>query len=314
VTGGSGFIGAHLTRRLVQLGHAVTVIDLADPAPPVDGAVYVRRDVRELPLLAKLVDDCTAVYHLAATVSVPLSEQDPIASHANNVEATLGVLEVIRARNRAHPARPPTRLVFASSAAVYGARGDDGRALAEEDVAEIFSSHYAAQKHQSEQAIQLHGSRDALPALVFRLFNVFGPRQDPGSPYSGVISVFCRRAREGRPLALHGGGAQTRDFVSVHDVTDARAAALALPRDAWDARPVNLGSGKRTTIRELAERIVAAFGSRSAITPAARRDADVLHSLADISRARAVLGFEPRVDLSTGLRELAREAPGGAVG
>ncbi len=304
VTGGAGFIGTHLSRRLVGLGHEVRIIDREDPVDPVAGATYLKGDVRDRALSSQAMEGGDVVYHLAATVSVLLCQKDPVDSYSNNFQATLGLLELVRER-RARDGKA-IRFAFASTAAVYGALGDDGRALREDDVAEEFMSFYAAQKHASAQAIRLYRTAHGIPAWIFRLFNVFGPGQDPMSPYSGVITVFARLAHEGRPLSLHGGGAQTRDFVSVHDVVDGCVAPLALEDSTWTALPMNLGTGNVTTVRLLAETIRRVSGSSSEIVTAPAREGDVGHSRADISRARQLLHFEPKRGLETGLEELLR--------
>ncbi|MBI3544073.1 MAG: NAD-dependent epimerase/dehydratase family protein [Deltaproteobacteria bacterium] len=305
VTGGAGFVGTHLSRKLVQLGYEVRVIDLRKPTTVVDGVEYVQGDVRNAELLDSLVARAGTVYHLAATVSVPLCQKDPIDSYSNNLTATLMVLEAIRKNSATR--EKPIRLVFASTAALYGSMGDDGRALKEEDVASEFFSFYAAQKHASEKAIELYRSALGIPAVVYRFFNIFGPGQDPSSPYSGVITIFSKFAREGRPMPLNAGGIQTRDFISVYDIANACAAAMSLPVEKWDAKPMNLGTGKSITVRQLAEMIREISGGRSEITTAPAREGDVIHSLADISRARAVIGFKPEHDLKTGLIQLLRE-------
>jgi UDP-glucose 4-epimerase len=302
VTGGAGFIGTHLCRRLASQSHRVRVLDLRAPETAVPSVEYVRGDVRDAALLEKCMAGVTTVYHLAATVSVPLCQKDPIESYSNNFTATVVVLEAIR--RRAAAGHPSPRLVFASTAALYGTNGDDGRALREEDAAIEFLSFYAAQKDASERAISLYARTFGVPAAVFRFFNVYGPGQDPTSPYSGVITVFSRLAREGRDLPLNGGGAQTRDFISVHDLVDGLVAPLSGGKAAWDAEPMNLGSGTAITVRELASKIREALGGRFALVDAPPREGDVLHSRADIRRAREKLGFAPRRDLLTGLREL----------
>lgn len=300
VTGGAGFVGTHLCRKLTALGFSVTAIDLRKPATVVPGVEYIQGDVRNQELLDSLVKKSSVVYHLAATVSVPLCQKDPVESYSNNFDATLAVLEAIRKKNDA----PHTRIVFASTAALYGSKGDDGRALAEHDIAEEFMSFYAAQKHASEQAIALYRACYGIPAVTYRFFNIYGPGQDPTSPYSGVITVFSRFAKENKPLPLNGGGHQTRDFISVYDIVQGCVSALELPADQWTARPMNLGTGKSITVRQLAELIKKASGAASEITTAPAREGDVVHSLADISRARQVIGFAPQHDLEQGLSEL----------
>lgn len=305
ITGGVGFVGTHLSRKLAQLGHVVRVLDLRKPATAVEGVEYIQGDVRNSQLLHEMVAKASTVYHLAATVSVPLCQRDPLDSYSNNFTATLMVLESIRKLSEGRAT--PIRLVFASTAALYGSKGDDGRALTENDTAAEFFSFYAAQKHACERAIELYKSTFGIPSVVFRFFNIFGPGQDPSSPYSGVITIFGRLVREGKPLPLNGGGVQTRDFISVHDIVGACASALRLPDSSWDAKPINLGTGKSITVRQLAEMIREISGGKSELIDAPAREGDVIHSLSNIQRARAVLEFNPEHDLKTGLLQLMRD-------
>jgi UDP-glucose 4-epimerase len=200
--------------------------------------------------------------------------------------------------------KTPPAIVYSSTAALYGDLGNDGRALEESEIAEEFSSFYAAQKHASEKAIQLYANFHGIPATIFRFFNVFGPGQDPKSPYSGVISVLMELAREGKPLPLNGGGSQTRDFISVHDIVLACAAVLEVPTAQWTSKPMNLGSGASITIRQLAEMISRIHGGKPKLVDAPPREGDVLHSRADITRAREILGFTPAHSLQQGLQEI----------
>ncbi len=302
VTGGAGFIGTHLCAELVRRGNQVIVIDLKAPPRVVAGVEYIQGDVRNSALIEKHLDRVQTVYHLAATVSVPLCQNDPVESYSNNFTATLILLDAIRKKMTEQ--KRVIRFAFASTAALYGDAGNDGRALKEEDAADRFLSYYAAQKANSEQAIDLYRKTHGIPALAFRFFNVFGPGQDPSSPYSGVITVFARFAKEGKAMPLNGGGTQTRDFISVYDLVGALADSLKLSEDQWDASPINLGTGKVITVRELAETIKSVSGTASEITVAPPREGDVLHSKADITRARQVLHFNPSHSLRDGLREL----------
>ncbi len=303
VTGGAGFIGTHLIRRLTEQGFAVTSLDLRPPKDPVAKANYVIGDVRAEGLVERLIEDFdenSAIYHLAATVSVPLCQQDPLESYSNNFTATVIVLEAIR-KHAEKKKSPPLRMVFASTAAIYGSMGDDGRALKETDVAPTFLSYYGAQKFASEQAMDQYLKAFRIPSLPFRFFNVFGPGQDPTSPYSGVITVFSRLAKEGKPLPLNGGGIQTRDFISVHDIIEGLSQALSVPRQNWDARPTNLGTGSTVTILQLAEHITKELKTGSKPVSAPPREGDVVHSKADISRAKSLLGFMPKHSFSEAL-------------
>lgn len=302
VTGGAGFIGTHLCRKLQGQGLRVLSLDLREPAVPVPGVKYVRGDVRNPAAVEPCVQGAGAVFHLAATVSVPVCQRDPAESYSHNLTGTLVVLEAIRKAGVAAGRAPG--IVFSSSAALYGNSGNDGHALREAEVAGSFLSFYAAQKHASEKAIELYSTFYGIPATIFRFFNVFGPGQDPSSPYSGVITVLMRLAREGKALPMNGGGGQTRDFVSVHDIAAACAATLAVPFGSWSAEPMNLGSGKSITIRQLGEMISRRHGGKPRLVDAPAREGDVLHSEADISRARERLGFAPSISLEEGLAEL----------
>lgn len=302
VTGGVGFVGTHLCRKLIEMNYSVLALDLRKPTTVVPGVEYIQGDVRDKALLASLIANASTVYHLAATVSVPLCQKDPLESYSNNFDATLIVLETIR--KKFEDKKEMTKLVFASTAALYGSKGDDGRALKEHDIAEQFMSFYAAQKHASEEAIQLYRSCYGIPAVIFRFFNIFGPGQDPTSPYSGVITIFAKFAKEGRAMPLNGGGHQTRDFVSVYDIVQGCTLALSLPEDRWNAKPMNLGTGKSITVRQLAQIIKTAINTNSEITVAAPREGDVVHSKADITRAKETVGYIPTTDLEKGLSEL----------
>lgn len=302
ITGGAGFVGTHLCRKLAQLNYSVLSLDLRRPTTAVPGVEYIQGDVRDQTLLASLVAPVSTVYHLAATVSVPLCQKDPLESYSNNFNATLIVLEAIRKKFEIK--KEMTRLAFASTAALYGSKGDDGRALKENDIAEQFMSFYAAQKHASEEAIQLYRACYSIPATIFRFFNIFGQGQDPSSPYSGVITIFARFAKEGRPLPLNGGGHQTRDFVSVDDIVQGCALALKLPDAQWDAKPINLGTGASITVKQLATIIKEASRASSEIVVAPAREGDVMHSKADIGRAKEKLGYEPTTRLHGELAEL----------
>jgi UDP-glucose 4-epimerase len=303
VTGGAGFIGTHLCRKLVGLGHRVTALDLKTASTPVQGVEYVQGDVRNTALVEKLTNGIDVVYHFAATVSVPLCQKDPIESYSNNFTSTLIILDALRTEAKKARTTPPA-LVFASTAALYGDIGNDGRSIKEMDLPAEFGSFYAAQKHASEKAIQLYANFHGIPATVFRFFNVFGPGQDPTSPYSGVITVLMKLAREGKSLPLNGGGSQTRDFISVHDIVSACKAALDVPLAQWTAAPMNLGTGKSITVRQLGEMISKMYQGAPKLVDAPPREGDVLHSRADITRASQRLGFAPIHGLEKGLLEI----------
>ena len=300
ITGGAGFIGTHLCRNLIARNTRVLSLDLKEPKTPVDGVLYLIGDARNTSLVSELVDleSIETIYHLAATVSVPLCQTDPVESYSHNLIATQSVLEASRRSGR------QVRVAFASSAALYGSLGDHRNPLHEAAIAERFSSFYAAQKHASEKMIELYRDFFKVPALIFRFFNVYGVGQDPTSPYSGVITIFSKLAREKKPISVYNSGIQTRDFISVTELTSAISQALDLPSEQWDASVVNLGSGTSTTIRELAEMIRSIAGSDAPIVDLPPREGDVLHSLADIRRAKEILKFSPTSDLPVKLSHM----------
>jgi UDP-glucose 4-epimerase len=243
-----------------------------------------------------------AVYHFAAIVSVPICQAEPLESYRTNLLATTLILDCLKKQKE--QTGISARLIFSSTAASYGSQGREGVPLAEEDIASEPPSFYAAQKLGSEQAIRLFHATQGLTAVVFRFFNVFGPGQDPSSPYSGVISVFLNAIKKGSVLRLNGGGAQTRDFISVHDIVTACVAALDLPQNLCDGKAINLGTGRKVSIRRLAEAMIAQSDKSIATEVAPAREGDVMHSLADISRASRLLRWSPRVTLQQGLKEL----------
>lgn len=311
VTGGAGFIGTHLCRRLVSEGHFVRVLDLKDPKAAVPSVSYERGDVRDSKIVERLVREADAVYHFAAIVSVPLCQEKPVESHQTNLLATLQVLDAIseeqKRRNANAQARPkrPIRLIFSGSSVVYGASCQSASDRCVEDSAMAWPlSFYGAQKLGSEHAIRLYFEHHHIPSVVFRFFNVYGPGQDPKSPYSGVISIFSDAIREGRPLHLHGGGSQTRDFISVHDVVDACVRALDAPDDQCTGQAFNLGTGTSVTIRSLAEKMAHVVGRNVDLIETPAREGDVKFSLASIARAERILEWHPKVSLEQGLSEL----------
>lgn len=302
VTGGSGFIGTHLCRRLISKGHEVVVLDLRDPENPIKGVQYIKGDVRKPVDLDRTIRGVHTVYHLAAIVSIPLCQEDPFGSYETNLMGTLRVIDAIRAESGRQGRK--VRHVFASSAAVYGYLGDDGRLLKEEQTADPPISFYGAQKLGSEHAIRQSVDVYGIPSVIFRFFNVFGPGQDPKSPYSGVITLFSTRLRDKQPLSIFGDGKQTRDFVSVHDLVDALEKCAEVPEATCDGKPMNLGREKTLTINELAETMKKVTGVDVPVKHNPPREGDILHSRASIARARSTLKWEPQVSLEKGLAEI----------
>jgi UDP-glucose 4-epimerase len=304
VTGGAGFIGSHVVDLLLARDCRVIVVDdlshgkrenlsaHADDPRLQLVAVDLRDDFPAAlaPALAGLARP-DAVIHLAAQISVPRSLAEPLVDLDINLRATLRLLEWAAAAG-------VRRLILASSAAVYG---DPARMPVSEDMCDRPASPYGVSKRAAELYLHCLGPGLGVDTAALRRFNVYGPRQDPSSPYSGVVSLFMARALAGEALTILGDGAQTRDFVYVRDVARAFVAALDAPR--LDGLIANIGSAHATTIRELAAAIVRAAGSRSPIVHAPARAGDIVHSLADCARAHAALAWHPERSLAAGLAD-----------
>lgn len=302
VTGGAGFIGTYLCRTLVKQGHEVHVLDLKAPSHAVTGVFYEQADVRNSDTLAKVIRGIEAVYHLAAIVSVPLCQEAPLESHRTNLLSTLQVLEAIRTESVKQ--KKPIRMIFSGSSVVYANSIELGEYAQEDSVVTWPLSFYGAQKLGSEHAIRLYCEHYQIPSIVFRFFNVYGPGQDPKSPYSGVISIFLSAIQQGKPLFLHGGGNQTRDFVSVHDVAHACALALTTPGELCTGQAINLGTGKSISIRQLAEVMTKVANKKVHFEITEARAGDVKYSQANVLRAKERLNWMPKITLEEGIREL----------
>lgn len=302
ITGGCGFVGTHLCRALRGAKHSVRVIDIVRPASPVPGVEYLLGSILDAERMASAVKGVDAVFHLAALVSVPLCEAKAVESYETNLIGTCQVLNAIRFE-KVHCGKP-IRLIFSSTAAVYPDLGATDSALREDGPAVRPLSLYALQKLASEQLIFARCDKDGIPAVIFRFFNIYGPGQDPLSPYSGVISKFSRAIALGEDLALEGGGGQSRDFISVHDIVSACVFALGLAAAKCDALPMNLAGGTGISIRNLAQLMMEVGGRVVGTRDTPSRDVDILHSVADITKARRVLGWTPRISLTKGLAEL----------
>ena len=297
VTGGAGFIGSHLVDELVAGGCRVTVLDnlstghrrnIAHLEERID---FVEGDIRDAALLDQVIRGCEVVFHQAAVVSVSQSVEDP--AHSCEVN-DLGTVRVLDASRRAGV----RRVVLASSSAVYG---DDPRLPKTEDMAPKPLSPYAVQKLTGEHYAAVFGGLYGLETVCLRYFNVFGPRQDPSSPYSGVISIFMTRAADGQPPTIYGDGRQTRDFIFVKDVV---AANLAAAKETAAAGQVfNVGSGGCIRISELWAMIGELSGIQLDPVLAPPRPGDIRESVSDIGAIGDRLGFSPQVDLRTGLEQ-----------
>jgi UDP-glucose 4-epimerase len=297
VTGGAGFIGSHLVEALADNGCRVTVLDnlatghLSNIEHLGDRIDFVEGDIRDADLLDRVVKGCEVVFHQAAVVSVTQSVQDP--SHSCEVN-DLGTVRVLDACRRSGV----RRVVLASSSAVYG---DDPRLPKTEDMAPMPLSPYAVQKLTGELYAAIFKDLYGLETVCLRYFNVFGPRQDPSSPYSGVISIFMTKAAAGEPPTIYGDGGQTRDFVYVKDVVRANLAAASRAEAA--GKVYNVGSGSAIRIDELWQLIAELAGVALNPVLAVPRPGDIRDSVSDIGAIRKALAFTPRVELRRGLEK-----------
>jgi nucleoside-diphosphate-sugar epimerase len=298
VTGGAGFIGSHLVDALVARGARVRVVDnlvtgrRENLAPLLArGAIeFLEGDLADLEVARRAMDGVEIVLHQAAIPSVPRSVNDPIASNRANVDATLNVL--VAARDAG-----VRRVVYAASSSAYG---DTPTLPKHEAMPPAPRSPYALQKLVGEQYMTLFATLYGLETVSLRYFNVFGPRQDPSSPYSGVISLFIRALLEGRPPVVYGDGEQTRDFTYVANVVDGVLRACEAP--GVSGAVINLATGGRISLNALLDALRTITGARVAARHAPPRPGDVRDSQADISRARELLGYEPIVPFEEGLR------------
>jgi UDP-glucose 4-epimerase len=301
VTGGAGFIGSHTVDRLMETNHRVVVLDNFSTGKRANLARWVEHpalhvvtcDVSHgifaaLESVTRVHGPVERIAHLAAQVSVVHSVANPQYDMQVNYGGTLHVLEYARAKG-------VKKVVFASSAAVYG---DVAELPVGEDAPKTPLSPYGIDKYASELALDYYASVHGVATTALRFFNVYGPRQDPSSPYSGVISIFTDRARAGKPLTIFGDGQQTRDFVYVGDVVRAIVAGLG---DGNSRLVANVGMGGEITVLELARTIVELCGGRSVVEHAPPRAGEILKSRARVDRLRDQLGVVAETKLVDGL-------------
>ncbi|MBT8339915.1 MAG: SDR family oxidoreductase [Desulfatitalea sp.] len=297
VTGGAGFIGSHLVEKLVLEGCTVAVLDnltgghLINLDSVMEDITFVQGDIEDEQVLADHIRGCDVVFHQAAIVSVAKTVDQPVFSTQVNDLGTIKVLEAAR-RNGVR------RVVLASSSAVYG---DTSQLPKIESMVPAPLSPYAIQKLTNEYYAQLYYRLYGLETVCLRYFNVYGPRQDPSSTYSGVISIFMTRAINGEQPVIYGDGRQTRDFVYVRDVVQANL--LAADHDAAPGRIFNVGNSQSVEINMLWRMIADAAGCDRKPAYQDKRDGDIVHSLASIQRAKDLLAFQPMVNMQAGIRE-----------
>lgn len=294
VTGGAGFIGSHVTEALLEQGAEVIVVDDLSTGSMgnlshlegAEGLRMIEANAATLPVAA--LEGVTMGVHLAALTEVAASIEDPAGTVEVNVLGSVHVLEAL------HKAGARSAVV-ASSAAVYG----EVPVPVAEDGPHKPMSPYGAGKLAVDHFVQYYARHTDLAVCALRFFNVYGPRQHPRSPYSGVISVFTRAALLGEDLTIHGDGGQTRDFVNVTDIAKAILIALRTPEARGE--PINIGTGHGISIEDLAREIISVAGSPSRIRHDTDRPGDIRHSVAKIDKAESLLGFKASVPLRDGL-------------
>lgn len=294
VTGGAGFVGSNLAHRLVDDGHEVVIVDDLATGHRHNlpkGARFLEGSILDADLLRRAFSGADVVFHEAALGSVPRSLANPLASHHANATGTLSVLEGARQAGVG-------KVVYASSSSAYG---DTPTLPKVEDMPARPLSPYAVTKLAAEQYCVVYNSAFGLRTTSLRYFNVFGPRQDPDSPYAAVIPRFIRAALRGDPLTIHGDGTQSRDFTYVDNVIEANLLAAASTKA--DGRVVNAGAGARTDLNTLARHIIELAGSTSSVQHGPIRAGDVRDSLASLALAHELTGYEPKVALRDGLRQ-----------
>lgn len=299
VTGGAGFIGSHTVDALLKLNKEVVVLDnlfsgkLTNLNLTQPNLEFIEGDVLEFPYLKELMSSCDAVLHLAAIASVPYSIQHPIYSFQVNVQGFLHVLEGIRQLDKR------IRLVYASSAAVYG----DIASLPCQDNVPLTSpalSPYALQKVQIEQYADLYERLHGVKSVGLRYFNVYGERQDPSSPYSGVISRFLAAYQADQPIKVYGDGSQSRDFIAVSDVVKANLAALS----SEVSGAVNIATGVQETLSQLIEYMQAVGNKPLNVQHLPQKPGDIKHSYGAIDLAETLLDFKAEIPLKKGIQAM----------
>ena len=293
VTGGAGFIGSHLTETLLARGETVRVVDSLITGHKRNlqpGAEFVEGDLADLDFAHRSLAGADYVLHQAAIPSVPKSVKDPVSSNRANIDGTLNVLVAARDAK-------VKRLVFAASSSAYG----NAAALPKrEDMGTAPLSPYALQKVVGEQYLQMFTALYGLETVATRYFNVFGPRQDPGSPYSGVISLFITHLLAGKAPKIYGDGGQTRDFTYVANVVD--GVLRACKADGASGQVINVATGGRISLNELFTTLRTIIGAKVEPEYLPERAGDVRDSQADIGKAQRILGYSPVVPFEEGLR------------
>ena len=299
ITGGAGFIGSHLAEKLNESGQKITILDNLSSGhrrniesllgPNVQ---LVVGDIRDRDLVYRLMADCDGAFHLAALVSVPQSISHPDDSFTINLQGTLNLFEASRGQKQ-------QKIVFASSASIYG---DVQQQPIKEECRDIPLSPYGLHKWMCEEQANLYFQLYAVRSVGLRFFNVFGPRQDPSSPYSGVISIFIDRILKRQPATIYGDGTQNRDFVYVGDVVQALIKSMNCTNSEFKA--YNVGQGSSITVSSLWETLCGIAEVELVPNHGPARSGEIHTSLADISAIGRDLGYKPETNLEEGLKRV----------
>lgn len=296
VTGGAGFIGSNLVEELAKEHHVKVIDDLStghiENLDQIRGVEFIPGSITDLDLLREVFSDVDWVFHQAALPSVPRSIEDPISSNRVNVDGTLNVLVAARDCGA-------DKVVYASSSSVYG---DTPTLPKREDMTSNPKSPYAITKLAGEYYCRIFSDIYGLKTVSLRYFNVFGPRQDPRSQYAAVIPLFITKILNRTPPTIFGDGTQTRDFTFVKDVVQANIRAM----ESGAVGVFNIACGRQIVLNDLADEIMKITGIETQKVYEPPRAGDIKDSLADISRAREILGYEPRFELNSGLAETIR--------
>lgn len=297
VTGGAGFIGSHLVEKLLLVGDRIRVLDdlstgKRENLPHHNALEIVEGDIRDTGLVSRCMEGMNAVVHLAAVASVQASIDDPIRTHQVNFDGTLNLLEASHRYGI-------KRFLYACSAAVYG---DTASIPVSEDIAPNPLSPYAVDKLAGEYYLLHYHRKYNLAATSFRFFNIYGPRQDPSSPYSGVISIFMDRLQRDHPVTVFGEGAQTRDFFYVADLAELLARAAHGTEGVGGV--FNVGTGMRHSLLQLLDYLEKLSGKKIERRHEPPRMGDIQHSCADVSRLKRVFGSAPATPFDQGLKQL----------
>ena len=297
LTGGAGFIGSNLARYVLDKGCEVTVLDnfstgkrenLSEIA---DRITLIEGDIRSAADVEKALEGCAGVFHLGALGSVPRSIANPVASHDNNVNGTINVLECMRKAD-------VKRIVFSASSSAYGNQKVSPKV---ETMPVLPISPYAASKAACEGYMQAYAAVFGIEAITLRYFNVFGPRQDPNSVYAAVIPIFVSTLLKGKRPTINGDGEHSRDFSFVENVCYANWLGMNVDAEKCDGRPINIACNRQTSLNQIYKKLQELLETDIEPIYGPERKGDVKHSLADITRAKEVLGYEPLVYFEEGL-------------